>query len=624
MDIMIQEVRIKNFRSIQNLTLQLGMTNILIGPNNSGKSNFLHAIDIAINGARDVSEFDIYQSTERRVSKADKAIIDILIRPIDSAGNPLEDFSDFWNGVFTESWIAIEEFSYVGIRTVIEYNQRNDAYALKRFPLRQWGNSIDDAIEDQIPSFNQEMRDYVHVHFMDAHRDIVEDLRNKKSYFGKTTAQHEIDKSIRVELENDLNRINDKIIESIPSIHDTAKELNRIGTTLGNRDGGVKIEPLARRLEDLHKGMDITFKDGNAATFPIGQHGMGTRSWVSFLTLSAFVNWDYKQVQLDESGADTYVLLELEEPEAHLHPQAQKQIYKQLLDFQGQKIASTHSPDIVAQVDLKDIVHFIKTDGKTEVIKFPLKENELEAYHKIKREVLRSKGSLLFSQAVILAEGITEEQALPIFFKEYFGTEPEFLGISIIGIGGQNYETFLKLLHPLRIPWFIFSDGEDKTIKTITKLRNIFYSSNESSSNIIVLDNGCDYERYLIANNYGKNIIQAINTVEGNENFFSDFIKSRNHTSSGRVKTDKPKCPTCKQFIYEDVIRNYDDADGQIQAIYDCATGKNAKAKYAIEIAATIVSNNTPDKRIPPKIKELFESIQVRLHIDCSKEYRDE
>jgi len=77
MDIMIQEIRIKNFRSIQNLTLQLGMTNILIGPNNSGKSNFLHAIDIGINGARDVSEFDIYQSTERRVSKADKAIIDI-------------------------------------------------------------------------------------------------------------------------------------------------------------------------------------------------------------------------------------------------------------------------------------------------------------------------------------------------------------------------------------------------------------------------------------------------------------------------------------------------------------------------------------------------------------------
>ena len=167
-------------------------------------------------------------------------------------------------------------------------------------------------------------------------------------------------------------------------------------------------------------------------------------------------------------------------------------------------------------------------------------------------------------------------------------------------------------------------DGEDSTIKTITKLRKLFCLSKESSSGIITLDNGCDYEKYLIANNYGENIIQAINIVEGNENFFSEFMKSRNHTSSGRVKTDKPKCPKCKQFIYEDIIRNYDGTDGQTQAIYDCATGKNAKAKYATEVAKTIISQNTPDKRIPPKMKELFKIIRVKLHIDCSKEYRNE
>lgn len=624
MDIMIQEVRIKNFRSIQNLTLQLGMTNILIGPNNSGKTNLLRAIDIAINGARDVSESDIYQSPERRVSKEDKAIIDIMIRPIDSAGNPLEDFSDFWNEIFTESWIAVEEFSYVGIRVVIEYDQRSDAYVLKRFHLNRWSNSIENAEEDRTKFFNQDMRDYIHAHFMDAHRDIVEDLRNKKSYFFKTIAQQEIDKDIREKLENELTLISDDLINNIPSIHDTENELAEIGRAFGNRNGGVNIEPLARKLEDLPKGMDITFQDGNALAFPIGQHGMGTRSWVSFLTLNAFVNQDYKRVRREDSEADTYILLELEEPEAHLHPQAQKQIYKQLLDFQGQKIVSTHSPDIVAQVKLDDIIHIAKINGITEAVKLNLEENDSEARHKIKREVLRSKGSILFSQAVILAEGITEEQALPIFFKEYFGTEPEFLGISIIGIGGQNYETFLKLLHPLRISWFIFSDGEERTIKIITKIKNNFSSSDESSSNIIVLDNGCDYEKYLIENGYGENVIQAMNAVEGNEKFFSNFMKSKNHTSSGRVKTDKPICPTCKQFIYEDVIRNYDDADGQMQAIYDCATGKNAKAKYATEVAETIVSNNTPDKRIPPKIKELFKSIRVRLNINCSEEYRDE
>ena len=623
MNIMVKEVRIQNFRSIQNLSLQLGKTNILIGANNSGKSNFLYAIDVAINGGRDISESDIYQSSDK-LPKVSKAIIDVMFRPISSDGDAAEDFSDFWNGVFTDQWIAVGEFSYVGIRAVIEYDLRNNAYVLKRYPLRQWGDSIENAVEDQMSFFNQEMRDYVHVYFMDAHRDIVEDIRNKKSYFGRTTLQHKIAQSLRDELENDLNRINDDIVKNIPSIFDTAEKLNQIGTTLGNQDGKVNIEPLARKLEDLHKGMDITFKDGNSGAFPVGQHGMGTRSWLSFLTLSAFVNWDCKRVQSDDLDADNYVLLELEEPEAHLHPQAQKQVYQQLLNFQGQKIISTHSPSVVAQVELKDIIHFSKIDGKTEVTRFEFDENDLESWRRIKREVLRSKGELLFSQAVVLAEGITEEQALPIFFKEYFGTEPEFFGISIIGIGGQNYETFLNLLHTLKISWFIFSDGEAKTTKTIKKIKDNFFSDSEFPCNIVVLDGGYDYEMYLIENGYGEYIVQAMNAVERNENFFSEFLRKNNHQSSGRVKTDKPKCPTCHQFIYEDRIRNYDSSDGWRKAIYDCATRKNAKAKYAIAIAETIIAHSTLDKRIPPKIKELFESIRMRLRINCSEEYCNE
>lgn len=238
--------------------------------------------------------------------------------------------------------------------------------------------------------------------------------------------------------------------------------------------------------------------------------------------------------------------------------------------------------------------------------------------------MLRSKGELLFSQAVVLSEGITEEQALPIFFKEYFGTEPEFIGISIIGIGGQNYETFLNLLHTLKISWFIFSDGESKTTKTITKIKDNFCLDDELPSNIVVLDGGHDYEMYLIENGYGECIVQAMNAVEGNENFFSEFLRKTNHQPSGRVKTDKPKCPTCHQFIYEDRIRDYDSIDGRRNAIYDCATRKNAKARYAIAVAQTIITHSTLEKRIPPKIKELFESIRLRLRINCSEDYRNE
>ncbi len=60
MGISISKVRIKNFRSIENLELSLSTTNVLIGANNCGKSNFLRAINIALGQNKIVSSEDIY------------------------------------------------------------------------------------------------------------------------------------------------------------------------------------------------------------------------------------------------------------------------------------------------------------------------------------------------------------------------------------------------------------------------------------------------------------------------------------------------------------------------------------------------------------------------------------
>jgi predicted ATPase len=40
---MIDRIRIQNFKSLRNLDVKLGLTNVLIGPNMSGKSNFIDA-----------------------------------------------------------------------------------------------------------------------------------------------------------------------------------------------------------------------------------------------------------------------------------------------------------------------------------------------------------------------------------------------------------------------------------------------------------------------------------------------------------------------------------------------------------------------------------------------------
>ena len=133
------------------------------------------------------------------------------------------------------------------------------------------------------------MNNYLSVFYMDAQRDVVEDLRDRKSYFGKATSRIELLPTDIQDIESQLNAVNVKIVDSIPALRQTADRIGSIASTIGSSNGTIEIEPLARKVADLHKGMDIFFKDGEAARLSIAQHGMGTRSWISFLTLGAYV-----------------------------------------------------------------------------------------------------------------------------------------------------------------------------------------------------------------------------------------------------------------------------------------------------------------------------------------------
>src|SRR6267378_233304 len=50
---MIRKVRVENYKSIPDLTLDLGRVTVLIGANGSGKSNILEAIALASAAAQD-------------------------------------------------------------------------------------------------------------------------------------------------------------------------------------------------------------------------------------------------------------------------------------------------------------------------------------------------------------------------------------------------------------------------------------------------------------------------------------------------------------------------------------------------------------------------------------------
>lgn len=367
MGIFLSRIRISNFRSIEYLDIPLSMTNVLIGANNCGKSNFLKAVNIALGQNKTVSSDDIYIGKDEVLGKTKCATVDIMLRPVDESNNIMSSFSDFWIGVFTEAWITTGDPTgdYVGIRTVLQYDALRNDYVIIRKQISDWGDSISTATVSRRKMFTGDMNTFIAAFYMDAQRDVVDDIKDRKSYFGRATSRVELSPDRVSDIERQLNEVNTQIVESIPALNQTATRIASIATTIGAPNGTLEIEPLARKLSDLHKGMDIIFRDGEAARFSVTQHGMGTRSWISFLTLGAYVDWEKQSLYEEDPESESYIMLTMEEPEAHLHPQAQQKLYSQLCEFSGQKIISTHSPSVVAQANLTDLIHFEKTNGRT-------------------------------------------------------------------------------------------------------------------------------------------------------------------------------------------------------------------------------------------------------------------
>ena len=183
MGISIFKVRIENFRSIKSLELTLSTTNVVIGANNCGKSNFLKAINVALGQDRAISSDDIYVDKDEVLDNTKCAIIDIMLRPVDDANKAVSNFSDFWIGVFTEEWITTGDplGDYVGIRTILQYDALRNDYIVVRKQITDWGDTISSTIVSRRKTFTGDMNTYISAFYMDAQRDVVDDIKDRKS-----------------------------------------------------------------------------------------------------------------------------------------------------------------------------------------------------------------------------------------------------------------------------------------------------------------------------------------------------------------------------------------------------------------------------------------------------------
>lgn len=221
-------------------------------------------------------------------------------------------------------------------------------------------------------------------------------------------------------------------------------------------------------------------------------------------------------------------IIAIEEPEAHLHPNAQKQLYKQMNEMPGIKIISTHSPYVAACAELSELRGMYKAAEKTICGSLPVAELTPEEQRKIRQAVLTSNGELLFAKGIVLGEGETEVQALPIFCQQHWGLTPVESGLSFVDAKGcGNYYPFVVLADAFKIPWYIFSDGEAKAQKELKKLLERIYNEDKElaeQKNIFLIPDEKDFEGMLLDDGYKDEIEKAIEQLKG-EGYIDKFIR---------------------------------------------------------------------------------------------------
>jgi putative ATP-dependent endonuclease of OLD family len=222
-----------------------------------------------------------------------------------------------------------------------------------------------------------------------------------------------------------------------------------------------------------------------------------------------------------------------------LHPQAQRALFRQISKMPGQRIISTHSPYICAQAEIAHMRHFSKLGEETIVCRIDLgtAPNRLteEDLRKIDRQVMNTRGDMLFARALVFFEGETEEQALPDFAEEHWKRHPNDLGYSFIGVGGNgNYLPFLRLAESFKIPWFIFSDGESATITAVNAaLAAIGQNLIPNNPRVIVLPDGKDFEAYIVNDSSRDSLIEAIVKHETKSSQHAEALTKKWSAKSG-------------------------------------------------------------------------------------------
>lgn len=563
----IEKIKVKNFRSLKNFSIDLeDELSLIVGKNNVGKTSIIEILNKFLNKNTIESEdFNIEYIKELENHIKDKNYefnnqgIKLIIFIRYDENDNLSNISKFLTTLDIENNYIILDFEYflneenfnnlkTDFNKFIEKKSNKDFEYFFKHSYKKYFKTMKRSLEYDLEKNEEneeiyidiendkEINNLINMKYISAKRAVDnKDTNNtlsvqSSSYYEKIKEKPEMEESL-TEFKDELEKTDEKFDKNYEKIFEgVLKKVKKFGC-LKKDELNIKIKSLLQQSSILKGNTTVFYNYKEQSNLPENYNGLGYLNLISIIFDIEIIINDFCK---DGKSSDINLLF-IEEPEAHTHPQMQyifiNNIKELLSESKKEKtinlqtIITTHSSHIVAQSDFNDIKYLNKSniDGSwCKNLKDLEKEYKTEEqnYKFLKQYLTLNRSEIFFSDKIILIEGDTERILLPAMLKkidlENAKDEENLLSqnISIIEVG-RHSKIFDKFLKFIEIKTLIITDIDSVKKELTSKGKTVYKSCSVNDENAIRTSNDSlkyFFDKYIDDDNKSLEVLKNITT----------------------------------------------------------------------------------------------------------------